>query len=322
MTFVNSVPSVVREFLRTDNFPRTVSVVAMAGEILPQSLVLQVYAQWSVRRVFDLYGPTETTVYATCAMRTVDGGETIGRPIANTTVLVLDEQQELTPVGVAGELFIGGAGVGRGYWGRDDLTRERFVVDPAAGLTSGRTYRTGDRVRWRSDGTLEFVGRVDRQVKLRGFRIELGEIEAALRSHPAVADVAVVKIDADQPERAQLVASIVPCDACDDDALFAYLEARLPHYMLPTRFERVESLPRLPNGKVDFNALERVTDAPQPVRQHAAPRTSTEATIRDIWSDLLARTDLSVDDHFLRIGGHSLLAIQLVVRLNRQFGIS
>lgn len=321
VTFVNSVPSVVRELLRKDDLPSTVSIVAMAGEALPQPLVAQVYRQASVKRVFDLYGPTETTVYATSALRTADGPETIGRPIANTSALVLDADGALAPVGVAGELFIGGAGVGRGYLGRDDLTSERFVQDPVRGVGGGRMYRTGDRARWRSDGSLEFLGRLDRQVKIRGFRIELGEVEAALRAHAGVAEAVVFPADTDKPERARLVACVVPHgDVWDERAIYVHLEARLPHYMVPTRIDRLEVLPRLPNGKVDLRALEDIVAAPRAERATSAPRNAAEKAIFDVWRGVLDVPSLGVDDNFFRLGGHSLLATQLVVRLNRRFG--
>ena len=320
VTFVNSVPSVVREFLRGDQFPASVSVVAMAGEPLPSSLVADVYQRRPDVKVFDLYGPTETTVYATCALRDASGAPTIGRPIANTVVLLLDEQGQIVPAGIAGEMFIGGVGVARGYLGRDDLTRERFVDDPSIDLPSGRMYRTGDRARWRSDGALEFLGRIDRQVKVRGFRIELGEIEASLCNHPDVLEAAVIKRD-DIDEHAHLVAFITVRRDCEDDSLYAHLEAHLPHYMVPSRIVRLPELPKLPNGKLDVRGIERIGDN-GPTRASKPPRTATEGAVAEVWRGLLNIEEVGVDDSFFRIGGHSLLATQLVLRLDRRFGVS
>ena len=319
VTFVNSVPSVVRELLRVDRLPSSVVVVAMAGEPLHPSLVARVYAEPSVNRVFDLYGPTETTVYSTCALRTADGPATIGQPIANTTALVLDERLEVVPVGVPGELYLGGAGVGRGYLGRDELTREHFVTDPSRDVPCGRMYRTGDRVRWRADGSLEFLGRLDRQVKLRGFRIELGEIEAALLDHPDILEAVVLKRE-DEPDRAQLVAFVVERNACDDDRIYRHLEPRLPHYMLPSTVVRLPMLPKLPNGKVDQRALVSVT-GPAPRVPIVLPRTATEERVAEVWRGVLQLPQVGVDDHFFRIGGHSLLATQVVMRLQRIFDV-
>lgn len=318
VTFVNSVPSVVSEFLRVDRLPPSVSLVAMAGEPLHPSLVARVYAEPSVKKVFDLYGPTETTVYATCALRTPDGPPTIGRPIANTTALVLDPQLEVVPIGVPGELFLGGAGVGRGYLGREDLTRGRFVTDPVSGVSSGRMYRTGDRVRWRADGSLEFLGRLDRQIKLRGFRIELGEIEAALLDHPGVHEAVVLKHE-DDPDGGRLVAFVVAHDT-DDDTLFRHLEARLPHYMLPSTVVRLAALPRLSNGKLDYHALQAPT-GPARGAVIVHPRTATEEHVAEVWRSVLRLPEVGVEDHFFRIGGHSLLATQVTLRLRRLFDV-
>ncbi|HEX5216632.1 MAG TPA: amino acid adenylation domain-containing protein [Vicinamibacterales bacterium] len=320
VTFINSVPSVVREFIRGAEFPPNVAVVAMAGEPLSSSLVADVYRRRPDVKVFDLYGPTETTVYATCALRDTVGAPTIGRPIANTVVLVLDEQGQVVPAGLAGEMFIGGAGVARGYLGREDLTRERFVDDPSIDLPSGRMYRTGDRARWRRDGSLEFLGRMDRQVKVRGFRIELGEIEASLCSHPDVVEAAVIKRE-ESDEHAHLVAFISLRHDCDDDSLYAHLEAHLPHYMVPSRFVRLPELPKQPNGKLDVSAIQRLGDTGR-TRSSKPLHTATEAAVAEVWKGLLGTEDVGLNDSFFRIGGHSLLATQLVLRLNRRFDLS
>ncbi len=272
VTFLNTVPSVMAEYLRRAVLPEGVSVVALAGEPLSQSLVTDIQRHSPIVAVFDLYGPTETTVYATFAQRTADGPTTIGRPVANATVLVLDSEGRPVPVGVAGELFIGGAGVARGYWGRADLTAERFVVDPMPDASSGRMYRTGDRVRWRSDGTLEFIGRADRQVKIRGLRIELGEIEAALLDQPSVREAVALRSEAADGV-ARLVACIAVETPVDDEAIYAQLERRLPHYMVPTALVRLTALPRLPNGKVDYETLRGHAVSDSAASAPRAPRT-------------------------------------------------
>ncbi|MGQ0704096.1 MAG: amino acid adenylation domain-containing protein, partial [Gemmatimonadales bacterium] len=210
VTLVNTVPSAMTELLRSGGIPSTVRTVNLAGEPLSTALVRELYGLGHVERVYDLYGPSETTTYSTFTLRSATAPATIGRPIANTTVYVLDEHGEPVPIGAAGELYIGGAGVARGYLNRTELTAQRFVPDRFAGTPDARMYRTGDKVRWKAGGQLEFLGRVDQQVKVRGYRIELGEIEHALGSHPAVREAAVVVHDASGDRR--LVAYVVPAE--------------------------------------------------------------------------------------------------------------
>ena len=222
------------ECLRRAVLPEGVSVVALAGEPLSQSLVADIQRHSPAVTIFDLYGPDRDDglrdICSADAGWSDDDWPSRGQchgPRAGS------RGGEPVPVGVAGELFIGGAGVARGYWGRDDLTAERFVVDPMPDASSGRMYRTGDRVRWRSDGTLEFIGRVDRQVKIRGLRIELGEIEAALLDQPSVREAVALRSEAADGV-ARLVACIAVATPVDDEAIYAQLERRLPHYMVPT----------------------------------------------------------------------------------------
>jgi amino acid adenylation domain-containing protein len=281
VTFINTVPSVMQELLRFDVLPSNVDVVALAGEPLRQSLVERLYEQSPGLKVFDLYGPTETTVYATCALRTRGGVANIGGPIANTTALVLDRLQHPVPVGVAGELYLGGAGMAREYLGRPDLTSERFVEYSTKDSPVARVYRTGDRVRWRTDGSLEFLGRLDRQIKLRGFRIELGEIESALTAHPSIRDAVVVQRE-DTAEEARLVGYVVEEGSCTDEDIYRHLEQRLPHSMIPRTMIRLAELPRLPNGKVDHSALHGF-EAIGRVDKRIRPRTATEEAIAAVW---------------------------------------
>ncbi len=267
--------------------------------------------------VWNLFGPTETCVWSTMAR--VDGGPvTIGYPIANTQVYVLDENRREIPLGVPGELYISGEGVARGYWKRPELTAEKFVVD-AAGR---RMFRTGDRVRRLADGRLDFVERVDNQVKLRGFRIEPGEIEAALALHPGVRAAAVI-IREDQPGDKRLVAYLVGSADLTEAELRTALAARLPDYMIPSRFVLLDALPRSANGKLDRRALP-VPDqaramAANPVSRH--PVTQTEEVIANIFCEVLRLDAVGVEDHFFHLGGHSLLAARAMSRIREKTGV-
>ncbi|MFW6087780.1 MAG: phosphopantetheine-binding protein, partial [Myxococcota bacterium] len=236
----------------------------------------------------------------------------IGRPIANTRLYVLDAFGEPAPVGVPGELFIAGEGVARGYFGRDELTSERFVADPFAG-EGGRMYRTGDRVRWREDGVLEFLGRTDHQVKIRGHRIETGEIEARLVSHPAVAE-AIVLVREDSPDDRRLVAYCMPRSerSLDVDELRERLRTTLPEVMVPSHFVPVSTWPLTPNGKVDRRSLPAPGPEGSNVRvAHVAPESEAEEALATIWKRLLGLSRVGTHDNFFDLGGHSLLAVQV-----------
>ncbi|HEX2188993.1 MAG TPA: amino acid adenylation domain-containing protein, partial [Longimicrobiaceae bacterium] len=285
-----------------------------AGEACPAELV----ERWAPeRRFFNLYGPTEATIWSTTAACAPGGGRPpLGRPVANTSAYVLDARGEPVPVGVPGELYVGGAGVSRGYAGRPELTAERFVPDPF-GAAGRRLYRTGDRVRWSDRGELEFLGRVDAQVKVRGFRIEPGEIEGALRRSEGVADCVVVARE-DEPGEQRLVAYVV--GEADVDALREHLRRALPEYMVPSAFVVLEQLPLTPNGKLDREAL--------PVPEHAAgadryvaPRTPTEEVLAEVWSETLRLDRVGVTESFFELGGHSLLATRVISRVRQVFGV-
>jgi amino acid adenylation domain-containing protein len=275
------------------------------------------------RLLVNAYGPTEGTTYSTeHAAASADAAAVpIGRPVPNTRVHVLDGEMHPVPPGVPGELYVGGDGVARGYLARPALTAERFVPDPVSGEPGARLYRTGDRVRWRADGALEFVGRVDDQVKVRGFRVEPGEIEAALRAHPGVADAAVAaRPDADGV--LSLAAYVVPRedDAPDAAALRAFLSTRLPPYMVPSAYAVLDSLPLTPSGKVDRRRLPDpgaalAGDAP------AEPETATEAALLDIWREVLELERVGAEDNFFDLGGHSLRATRIVSRVEARMGV-
>ncbi|MEM8962730.1 MAG: amino acid adenylation domain-containing protein, partial [Acidobacteriota bacterium] len=307
---------------------RPVRQVLAGGEALSRSHVARVLDELPTTTLINGYGPTENTTFTTCHPMspgsTIDGATVpIGAPIADTTVHVLDRDLVPTPVGVPGELLTGGDGVTRGYLNRPALTADRYVPDPFATTPGARLYRTGDRVRWLADGSLEFLGRIDRQIKLRGFRIEPGEIEAALRTHPEV-DNAVVIVREDQPGDRRLVAYLV---AHRDDAdgvleqatLRGYLAPRLPAYMMPAAFVVLDALPLNRNGKVDRRAL--------PVPEWRAPNvyeppaTATEETVAAIFETVLGIDKVGRTDHFFTLGGHSLLATQLVTQIRGRFDI-
>ncbi|RKG80214.1 amino acid adenylation domain-containing protein, partial [Corallococcus sp. CA049B] len=295
----------------SEGLPKVRTVIS-GGEALPADVV----ARWAPgRRLLNTYGPTEATVIATFGEVMADGDvPSIGKPLANVRVYVLDTHGQPVPVGVRGELHIGGVGVARGYAGRPGLTAERFVPDALSGEEGARLYRTGDVVRWRADGQLDFVGRIDAQVKVRGFRIELGEVENALRAAPAVKD-AVVLAREDSPGDKRLVAYVVG-DALDVTALRAHLKQHLPEYMVPAAFVPMDALPLTSNGKVDRKALP-APDASALRASHAyeAPATPLEEKLAALWSEVLRVPAVGRTDNFFELGGHSLLATQLVARV-------
>ena len=276
------------------------------------------------RRMSVGYGPTETTVICCTGLVQpgVVGAPPIGGPVANARVYVLDQQLNPVPIGVTGELFIGGAGVARGYGGRAVLTAERFVADPFS-LDGGRLYRSGDRVRWRADGVLEFAGRADEQVKVRGFRVEPGEVEAVLAAHPGVAAAAVRVIgeDADARLAAWLVPENPDAGIPPVAELRAFAGRRLPEFMVPAAFTGLTALPLTPSGKLDRAALPAPgTARPELGGGFVAPRTETERVLAGIWAQVLGLDRIGAEDNFFELGGHSLLATRVISRLRRVFG--
>ncbi len=263
-------------------------------------------------RLVNSYGVTEATIdstYFEARVLPVEEPLPIGRPFANVRLYILDEQGQPAPVGVAGELFIGGAGVARGYHHRPALTASRFVPDPF-GPPGGRLYRTGDRARYRRDGEVEFLGRTDHQIKLRGYRIEVGEVEAALARHPQVEGAVVVVQE--REGRRQLVAYLVPASAPEAALLRRWLLERLPDYMVPTLFMALDAFPLTPNGKLDRAALPEV--APPPSEQGAAPRDGQEAALARVWAEVLGVEQVGIHDNFFELGGDSILSLQIIAR--------
>ena len=266
-----------------------------------------------------MYGPTETSVWS--AIRPVTAEQAVGiatiglgQPIANTQIYVLDTHGEPVPVGVTGEIHIGGAGVARGYLNRPDLTAERFLPDPFSDRPGARLYRTGDLGRWRPDGTLDYLGRNDFQVKLRGFRIELGEIETALVACPGIRD-AVVLAREDLPGDTRLVAYAVADDDLDLAALRQALARTLPDYMIPSAFVRLDAFPLTGNGKLDRHALPAPDQQAVIARAFVAPEGPDEVLLAQLWQELLGLDRVGRHDHFFELGGHSLLFVELLEKL-------
>ena len=320
-TFVQATPATWRMLLDAGWKPAGALRIASGGEALPRELARRLRDPGL--EVWNLYGPTETTIWS--AVRRVtgkddmprEGFDPIGRPIDNTQLYVLDSHFSPQPVGVPGELYIGGEGLARGYMNRPGLTAERYCPDPFSGQPGARLYRTGDLVRRLSGGEIEFLGRLDNQVKIRGFRIELGEIESALSRHDAIGQAVVVERDDGLGEK-HLVAYIVPKTKSlpGTEELRAFLKVRLPEFMIPTAVVFLDSLPQTPNGKVDRKALPAPDRSRPELRAvYQAPRTTTEKEIAAIWKIALNVDRVGIDDNFFDLGGHSLLMTRVHARL-------
>jgi amino acid adenylation domain-containing protein len=328
VTAVYFVPSLLRLFVEEIAGRETPSLkyVICGGEALPVEL-MQRFLAHTQTELHHSYGPTETSIAVT-EWKCERGGSSlrvvpIGRPLANTQVYVLDERLEPVPQGVAGELYVGGACVGRGYLHRPELTAERFIPHPFSEDGGARLYRTGDLVRYRADGNLEFLGRVDHQVKIRGYRIEPGEIEAALGAHAAVRG-SYVMLRADVRGEKQLIAYVV-CKHGQNPTtsdLRSHLKERLPEYMIPSAFILLDELPLMTNGKVDRKRLPAPDNVrPELKEKYEAPRNETEKTLAAIWSEILGVELVGVHDNFFELGGHSLVATRVLSRMNEAFGV-
>ncbi|ATQ77348.1 non-ribosomal peptide synthetase [Massilia violaceinigra] len=299
----------------------SITTLVMAGEASGQALV----RRWAAgRTLINGYGPTETAVCATvfrCDAQQA-GDPPIGQPIANKRIYLLDAHDAPVPLGVAGEIHIGGAGIARGYLNRRELSEERFIPDPFAGTPGARMYRSGDLGRRRADGNIEFVGRVDKQVKVRGFRIELGEIETVLLAAPGVRDCVVLARE-DQPGQRRLVAyfSTPEPELCTPESLRLHLAGRLPEYMVPAAYVCLDALPLTPNGKLDRRALPAPEDGAFSTRVYEAPQGPVESALAALWSELLQVEQVGRRDHFFELGGHSLLAVQMISRLHQRLGL-
>jgi amino acid adenylation domain-containing protein len=324
VTAISIVPSVLRELLRGGPLPTSVTTLNLGGEPLSHDLVEQAYAQPGVSRVFNLYGPSEDTVYTTFSLVRAGAlaAPTIGRPTAGNRIYVV-RGGELQPAGLTGELVIGGGGLARGYLHRPDLTAERFVPDSFGGEPGARLYRTGDLGRRRTDGEIEYLGRLDHQVKVRGFRIELGEIEAVLRRHPSVTE-AVVMAREDRPGDQRLVAylTVRPGAAPALAQLRELLGGRLPAFMIPQVFVTLDAFPLTGSGKIDRRSLPAL-DRARPAGESDAcgPRTAVEEIVAGVWEEVLGLDSVGVVEDFFELGGHSLHTTRVVARLNKIFQI-
>ncbi|HYW09307.1 MAG TPA: amino acid adenylation domain-containing protein, partial [Longimicrobium sp.] len=320
VVYASMVPSAAAELLRGGGIPASVRTLNLGGEALPGALARGLYALGTVERVGNLYGPTEDTTYSTYSVVGRGGGPVlVGRPVANTRAYVLDRHLGAVPISVAGELYLAGDGLARGYEHAPALTAERFVPDPF-GAAGSRMYRVMDLARWRADGELEYLGRTDHQVKVRGYRIELGEIEARLLSHPDVRE-AVVLAREDAPGDRRLVAYYVGAEAVDAEALRTQLAATLPEYMVPAAYVRLDALPLTPNGKVDRKALPAPEAAAYGTRGYEAPAGPVETAVAEVWAEVLGVERVGRGDNFFELGGHSLLAVRLGSRLRQALGV-
>jgi amino acid adenylation domain-containing protein len=325
VTLINTVPSVIKELLRFGALPETVQTVNLAGEALSRELVGQICLQRAVKDIYNLYGPSEDTTYSSWARvnEYVESAPPIGRPIADTEIYVLDRDEEPVSGGMAGEIHIGGEGLARGYKGQPELTAEKFIPNPFGDGAGKRMYATGDTGRYQRDGRIQFVGRKDQQVKVRGFRIELGEIETIMRQDSRVRE-AVVVVREDKGGDKRVVGYVVGKgkEVLEVREIRNYMRSRLPEYMVPGEFVVLDELPLTPNGKVDRKALRAA--AALSVRKASIPgqaKTVTELLLSSIWCDVLGTGQVERDTSFFEMGGHSLLAMQLVSRMHEMFKV-
>ncbi|MDB4901294.1 MAG: amino acid adenylation enzyme/thioester reductase family protein [Mucilaginibacter sp.] len=314
---INTIPSVIEYLINEKTDLSMASVINMAGEPVPLRVLERLDMIHTTVR--NLYGPTEDTTYST--MSVLEKGKliTIGKPISNTQIYILSGDKELTPIGVAGEICIGGAGLSRGYLNRKDLTAEKFINDPFSKKTEARLYKTGDLGRWLPDGNIEYLGRMDDQVKIRGYRIELGEIENVLNESEQV-NQAVVLAKEDNSGNKRLIGYVVHEGAFDKQAIQNYLSTKLPEYMVPALWVELEKLPLTPNGKIDRKALPdpELTDR---AAEYVASRNETETKLAEIWQELLGLERIGINDNFFELGGHSLLAMRAVSLIRRELNI-
>ncbi|HEX2092453.1 MAG TPA: amino acid adenylation domain-containing protein, partial [Longimicrobiaceae bacterium] len=325
VTLINTVPSAAAELLRSGGIPASTRVVNLGGEPLKNALAQRLYALGHVERVYNLYGPTEDTTYST-ALCVEPGSErepTVGRAIAGTRIHLLDAQMEPVAEGEIGEVYLSGAGLARDYLGRPELTAERYLPCPFGGEPGARMYRVGDLGRILPDGELEYLGRVDHQVKVRGFRVELGEIEVVLERHPGVREAVVVAWEGGDGDRL-LVAYLVPAGA--DAApttpeLRGWLRERLPEYMVPAMFVELEAFPLTPSGKVDRRSLPAPEAGRARTEGYVAPRTVVEERLAAIWEEVLGVESVGIHDNIFDLGGHSLRAAQIVARVREAIGV-
>jgi amino acid adenylation domain-containing protein len=324
ITFLQATPVTWRLLLEAGWPGKSDLQIVCTGEAMPRDLAARLAPL--VRRLWNLYGPTETTIWSTGYL-VHDGDEPIliGRPVANTRCYIVDENRQPVPIGVVGELYLGGDGLARGYLRRPELTAEKFLPDPFRSQPGARMYRTGDLARYRADGNIECLGRTDHQVKIRGFRIELGEIESVLKQDPRIKQ-AVVLAREDTPGHKRLVGYLVPHgeEVPTRSELRSLLMPQLPDYMVPSDYVVLTEIPISPNGKIDRKALpapQAATDQPPPSDAHMAPRSESEKRIAAILCEVLELRSVGLHEDFFDLGGHSLTAVRTVARINQEFGV-
>ncbi|HET8911950.1 MAG TPA: non-ribosomal peptide synthetase, partial [Ktedonobacteraceae bacterium] len=319
ITIMQATPTTWRMLLETGWQGQAGLRILCGGEALTQELGSQLSQRSEA--TWNMYGPTETTIWSLIApIHQDDATISIGRPIARTQVYILDQNWQLCPIGVVGEIYLGGTGVARGYAGRPDLTAERFIPDAWGSEKGQRLYRTGDLARYLPDGSLEFLGRQDTQVKFYGHRIELNEIEFALKEHPAVQDAVVLLQQSG--DRQFLVACLlpVPARAIESQDLNRFLRQSLPEYMVPATFLTMDAFPMTSNNKVDRLALRKLSSTQLAPTQKAyvAPRTAIEVSLAEIWQEVFGLERVSCLDNFFEVGGDSILAVRVSLRAKAQ----
>lgn len=327
ISYLHFVPSMLHLFLAHPNAERCggLRCVIASGEALPRNLHDRFFEILPHAKLYNLYGPTEAAVdvtFWTCDPNALGDTVPIGRPVANTQIYLLDEQMQPVPVGVPGELYIGGIQVARGYLNRPDLTAERFISDPFAADPQARLYKTGDLARYREDGVIEYIGRNDFQVKVRGLRIELGEIEAALERHVDVERcVVIVREDRANDQRLVAYFSLKDGKVLTNTELRRFLRDQLPDYMVPQVFVEMRTMPLTSSGKINRKALPEPSRSPSHEQGFIAPRTKAEKEIAAIWCQALQVDSVSIDNMFFDIGGYSLLALSVIARIEKQYGV-
>jgi acyl-coenzyme A synthetase/AMP-(fatty) acid ligase/acyl carrier protein len=327
VTVLQLVPSLLKLLVEQKGFENCGDLrhVFCGGEALPAAVCERFFERLPHARLTNVYGPTETTMHVTtweCRTDTLERIVPIGRPVGNTQAYVLDQRMQPVPIGVPGELCIGGVQVARGYLNRPELTAERFIADPFSKQQGRKLYRTGDLARFRPDGGIEFLGRIDHQVKIRGYRIELGEIESVLRQHSAIADVIVMARE-DVPGDKRLIAYVQrkADQTLKSSDLHKHSVAKLPDYMVPSAFVLLDKMPLLSNGKVDREALPTPEYSRQLLEEeYVAPRNEVEESLAKIFAEVLGIEKIGVNDNFFLLGGHSLSATQVITRLRETLG--
>jgi len=325
VVLIDTVPSAMAELLRVNGVPNSARTVNLGGEALSDMLVQRILELEQVDRVINLYGPSEDTTFTTFALmeKAQFNRSTVGRPLANTQIFVLDSRLQPVPIGVPGEVYIGGGGLTRGYLNHPEMTAEKFIPNPFSLPPGARMYKTGDLARYLPDSNIDYLGRIDHQVKIRGFRVELGEIEATLEQHPSVrASVVLVREDAAGDKRLVAYITFQGQAPPSTSELRELLSKHLPVYMIPSAFVFLDAMPLTPNGKVDRRALP-APDQSRPDLEGplVSPRTQTERMLTSIWQEILRLESVGIHDNFFDLGGHSLLATQFISRVRDECGV-